>query len=290
VAILLDKNSKVLIQGFTGNRGSFHAQRMLEYGTHIVGGVTPGKGGSTHLGLPVFNTVDDAVAATRANVSLVFVPANMATDAIVEAAEAGIGLIICVSEGVPVHDVLKLKGSLANHGTILIGPNSPGIVTPEQCLAGVMPGEIFKPGIIGIVSRSGTLTYEAVKQTTAVGLGQSTVVGIGGDALQGLSFVDCIRMFEEDRKTKGMIVVGEIGGNAEQELAAYIRKHVKKPVVAYVAGVTAPTDKRMGHAGAIISGGQGTAREKFAAFETAGVTVVRSPAEMGTRMLDFFEG
>jgi len=288
--ILVDKNTRVIVQGLTGKQGQAHARRMMEYGTKIVAGVTPGKGGETCLDVPVFETMDEAVAATEANTSIVFVPAVYATDAILEAAESGIELVVCISKGIPVQDVLKLKGALQVYGTTLIGPNSPGVMTPGVSLVGIMPADIFLKGNIGIVSRSGTLTYEAVRQTTAVGLGQSTVVGIGGDELQGLSFVDCLRMFEDDRKTKGIIIVGEIGGSAEEEAAEYIRRRVKKPVVAYVAGVTAPPEKRMGHAGAIISGGRGTAKEKFAAFESANVVVVRSPADMGVRMLEFFEG
>ena len=288
--ILVDKNTRVIVQGLTGTQGQAHARRMMEYGTKIVAGVTPGKGGETCLDVPVFETMDEAVAATEANTSIVFVPAVHATDAILEAAESGIELVVCISKGIPVQDVLKLKGALQVYGTTLIGPNSPGVMTPGVSLVGIMPADIFLKGNIGIVSRSGTLTYEAVRQTTAVGLGQSTVVGIGGDELQGLSFVDCLRMFEDDRKTKGIIIVGEIGGSAEEEAAEYIRRRVKKPVVAYVAGVTAPPEKRMGHAGAIISGGRGTAKEKFAAFESANVVVVRSPADMGVRMLEFFEG
>lgn len=290
MAILVDKNSRVLVQGITGREGRIHTQRMLDYGTKVVGGVTPGKGGESCMGLPVFETMDEAVKETEANVSIVFVPAVYATDAILEAAEAGIELVVCISRGVPVQDILKLKGALQVYGTTLIGPNSPGVMTPGSCLVGIMPSDIFLQGNIGIASRSGTLTYEAVRQTTAVGLGQSTVVGIGGDEIQGLGFVDCLRMFEEDRKTKGIILVGEIGGSAEEEAAEYIRRHVKKPVVAYVAGVTAPPEKKMGHAGAIISGGRGTAKEKFAALEAADVVVVRSPADMGERMLEFFEG
>lgn len=290
MAILLDKHAKVIVQGLTGKQGRFHAQQMIEYGTNVVAGVTPGRGGETCLELPVFDSMSEAVAKTGANVSAVFVPAIAAADAILEAAEAGIELIVCISEGLPVQDVLKLKGSLKFYGARLIGPNSPGIVTPGESKVGIMPNDIFLKGNIGIVSRSGTLTYEAVRQTTQVGLGQSTVVGIGGDVLHGTSFIEALAMFEEDRKTKGIIIVGEIGGSAENEAAAYIKRHVKKPVVAYIAGMTAPADKTMGHAGAIIQGGLGTAKEKFAAFEAADVSVVRSPSDMGVRMLEYFEG
>jgi succinyl-CoA synthetase alpha subunit len=290
MAILVNKNTKVICQGLTGRQASFHAKKMLDYGTQLVAGVTPGKGGQTHLGLPVFNTMREAKAATKATASVIYVPAPFATDAILEAAEAGIEIVVCITEGIPVHDILKLKASLRLYGTKLIGPNGPGVITPGECKIGIMPGDIHKKGCIGIVSRSGTLTYEAVLQTTRVGLGQSTCVGIGGDPIQGLSFIECLEMFEADRKTKGIILAGEIGGSEEEEAAAYIKKHVRKPVVAYVAGVTAPPEKRMGHAGAIISGGYGSAKEKFAALEAAGVAIVRSPADMGVRMLEFFEG
>ena len=284
MSILVDQHTRVICQGFTGKQGSFHSEQALAYGTQLVGGVTPGKGGQTHLGLPVFNTVRDAVVATGANASMIYVPAAFAADAILEAADAGIELIVCISEGIPVMDMLKVKAALSGSGASLIGPNCPGIITPGACKVGIMPGAIHEPGSVGIVSRSGTLTYEAVYQTTLAGLGQSTCVGIGGDPIHGLDFIDCLRQFERDPGTEGVIMVGEIGGSAEEEAAVFIHDHMSKPVVAYIAGVTAPAGKRMGHAGAIISGGQGTAEAKFAALEQAGVTVVRSPADMCVRM------
>ncbi len=281
MSILVNTNTKVLCQGFTGKQGTFHSEQALAYGTRMVGGVTPGKGGQTHLNLPVFNTMREAVNATGANASVIYVPSPYAADSIMEAADAGIEVIVCITEGIPVLDMLKVKAALQANGAKLIGPNCPGIITAGECKIGIMPGFIHQPGKVGIVSRSGTLTYEAVHHTTRLNLGQTTCVGIGGDPIKGLDFIDCLEMFQNDPATEAIVMVGEIGGTREEEAADYIRAHVKKPVAAYIAGQTAPKGKRMGHAGAIISGGKGQAEDKIRALEKAGVVVARSPAEIG---------
>ena len=286
MSILVNKNSKILCQGITGNQGSFHTEQCIHYGTKVVGGVTPGRGDSEHLGVPVYNTMQEAVQETGADVSMIYVPPSFAADAILEAADSGVALIVCITEGIPVNDMVKVKSSLRDNNCRLIGPNCPGIITPDECKIGIMPAFIHQKGRIGVVSRSGTLTYEAVYQTTTNGLGQSTCIGIGGDPVRGMNFIDCLELFQDDPDTDGIIMVGEIGGTDEEAAAEFIQSNVTKPVVAYIAGVTAPAGKRMGHAGAIIAGGKGTAEDKFKALDAAGVVTVRSPAELGSKMLE----
>ncbi len=281
MAVLVDADTRVICQGFTGRQGTFHSEQAIAYGTRMVGGVTPGKGGQCHLGLPVFDTVHDAVAETGADATMIYVPAPFAPDAIMEAADAGVRVIVCITEGIPVLDMLRVRAALAGHDCVLIGPNCPGIITPGACKIGIMPGAIHSPGRVGIVSRSGTLTYEAVHQTTATGFGQSTCIGIGGDPIHGLDFIACLDLFEQDPQTEAVIMVGEIGGDAEERAAAHIAAQITTPVVAYIAGVTAPPGKRMGHAGAIVSGGAGAAEGKYRALDAAGVRTVPSPAELG---------
>jgi len=284
LSILVNKNTRVICQGFTGRQGTFHSEQAIQYGTNLVGGVTPGKGGQTHLGLPVFNEVKEAIKETNADATVIYVPPKFAASSILEASNAGIKIIVCITEGIPILEMLEVKKTITRNKTILIGPNCPGIITPDECKIGIMPANIHKRGKIGIVSKSGTLTYEAVHQTTSIGYGQSTCVGIGGDPIKGINFIECLSMFEKDNETEGIILVGEIGGNDEELAAEHIRNNINKPVVAYIAGITAPTGKRMGHAGAIISGNSGTATSKINALEKVGVFIAHSPAEMGETM------
>jgi succinyl-CoA synthetase alpha subunit len=286
MSVLVNRNSKIVCQGITGNQGSFHTGQCIDYGTRVVAGVTPGRGGEEHLGVPVYNTMQEAVRETGADVSMIYVPAPFAADAILEAADAGVQLIVCITEGIPVLDMVKVKAALGAYDCRLIGPNCPGIITPDECKIGIMPGFIHKKGRVGVISRSGTLTYEAVYQTTLNGLGQSTCIGIGGDPVRGMNFIDCLELFEADPGTDGIVMVGEIGGTDEEAAAEFIQSEISKPVVAYIAGVTAPAGKRMGHAGAIIAGGKGTAEDKFKALDAAGAAIVRSPAELGSAMLE----
>ena len=286
MSVLVDKNTRLVVQGITGKEGTFHTKQMVEYGTRVVGGVTPGKGGTTHEGIPVFNTVADAVREEGANASVIYVPPPFAADAIMEAADAGLPLVVCITEGIPALDMVKVKEYLADKRTRLVGPNCPGVISPGKCKIGIMPGHIHKEGRVGVVSRSGTLTYEAVGQLTALGLGQTTCVGIGGDPIIGTSFIDVLELFEADPATQAIVLIGEIGGTAEEEAAAFAKDNVTKPVVAFIAGQTAPPGRRMGHAGAIIAGGKGTAAEKMAALEEAGIRVVHSPADIGQAMKD----
>ena len=290
MSVLVGTHTRLIVQGFTGKEGSFHATQMIEYGTNVVGGITPGKGGTSHLDRPVFDTVADAVAKEGANTSIIFVPPAFAADAVAEAAQAGIGVIICITEGIPVRDMIVAKEVVRRHGAVLIGPNCPGVITPGEAKVGIMPGHIFSKGPIGLISRSGTLTYEAVDQLTKAGLGQTTAIGIGGDPVIGTTHTDAVKLLNEDPATEAIVLIGEIGGSAEEEAAAYIKAHVKKPVMAFIAGVTAPPGRRMGHAGAIISGGKGTAQDKQAALKEAGITVVESPAVMGETMRRLLRG